>query len=388
MHKSKFSQESARACGPPSEKLPKEQTANEMHIEDNEVELEDTGWQKNGKEDELFQKMHSQGQETCDLNIATRHTGSMTNNGEDQSADTGRQQDVLSEERCGENRTQPEEVSIEQKDILDQRVKTKHFDENEKPFMCKECGYRSAYRSGLSRHKKKHTGEIDHNCDLCDYSVTNLHILARHILANHTTGENPYTCKVCDFRTTSKSHMVSHIRAQSRVFKCDQCDYSAKRKEGLERHIRARHTDEKPYMCEECGYKMADLSSLHTHRRKHTGHKPHKCDLCDYSAARKSYLDNHMMVKHTGEKPYMCEECGYRTAHRNALARHMKNHTGEKAHKCDLCDYSAAQKGTLDTHIMAKHTGEKPYMCGECGYRTAVRSSLAQHKKKHIVEKP
>ncbi|KAI8493377.1 hypothetical protein Bbelb_287740 [Branchiostoma belcheri] len=101
----------------------------------------------------------------------------------------------------------------------------------------------------------------------------------------------------------------------------------------------------------------------------------------DQAAAQQVNLNN------AGEKPYMCEECGYRAAYKSQLSRHMRTHTGEKPYKCDQCDYSAAQKANLDRHLEI-HAGEKPYLCGECGYRTTQKSHLSLHMRTHTGEKP
>eukprot|EP00058_Branchiostoma_floridae_P003468 XP_002588956.1 hypothetical protein BRAFLDRAFT_89147 [Branchiostoma floridae] len=210
----------------------------------------------------------------------------------------------------------------------------------------------------------------------CDQPTSGRARLVRQPKSN--TNEKPYMCRECGYRAAVKSHLSQHMRTHTgdKPFKCDQCDYSAAQKSSLDLHL-AKHTGDKPYMCGECGYRTAKRSHLANHMRTHTGDKPFKCDQCDYSTAYKPNLDRHLS-KHTGDKPYMCGECGYRAAEKSALVKHMRTHTGEKPYKCDQCYYSAAQRCSLDQHL-AHHTGDKPYMCGECGYRTAKKCYLSRH---------
>ncbi|KAI8491052.1 hypothetical protein Bbelb_310930 [Branchiostoma belcheri] len=268
----------------------------------------------------------------------------------------------------------------------DQHVMQKHT--GEKPYMCGECGYRTAVKSHLSRHMKIHTGEKPYKCDQCDYSAAQKYQVDQHVTRKHT-GEKPYVCEDCGYRTAQSSNLYLHRRKHTgeKPYKCDQCDYSAARKHHLDQHL-AKHTGEKPYMCSVCGLRMADSGNLSRHMKTHTGEKPYKCDQCDYSAAKKRLLDEHVMTKHTGEKPYICVECGYRTAGSAAFSRHKRTHTGEKSYMCEECGFRTATSWNLSQHKKT-HTGERPYKCDQCDYSAAQKGNLDQHViAKHITVKP
>ena len=48
--------------------------------------------------------------------------------------------------------------------------------------------------------------------------------------------------------------------------------------------------------------------------RKHTSKEDMKyqCDSCDYASVERAALDKHVRFKHTNERPYLCQICGFR----------------------------------------------------------------------------
>ncbi|KAI8513600.1 hypothetical protein Bbelb_079240 [Branchiostoma belcheri] len=140
----------------------------------------------------------------------------------------------------------------------------------------------------------------------CDSKTSDVEDQAAAQVNLNNAGEKPYMCGECGYRTAKQSDLSRHVRTHTgeKPYKCDQCDYSAAQKSSLDYHL-VKHTGEKPYMCGECGYRATQKSNLSQHMKTHTGEKPYKCDHCDYSATRKSTLDDHK-AKHTPVRNPTC----------------------------------------------------------------------------------
>ncbi|XP_045783362.1 zinc finger and SCAN domain-containing protein 2-like isoform X3 [Maniola jurtina] len=146
------------------------------------------------------------------------------------------------------------------------------------------------------------------------------------------------------------------------------------------------HTEVRWINCKMCQYTCKCQSVLKQHMRTHTGIKPSSCKICDYKCAQNSDLVAHMRT-HTGEKPYSCKVCDYKCAQNSDLVAHMRTHTGIKPLSCELCNYKCAKKSNLVTH-MRIHTGEKPYSCKVCDYKCARNAHLVTHMRTHTGIKP
>uniref|UniRef100_A0A8C7WVW5 C2H2-type domain-containing protein n=1 Tax=Oryzias sinensis TaxID=183150 RepID=A0A8C7WVW5_9TELE len=145
-------------------------------------------------------------------------------------------------------------------------------------------------------------------------------------------------------------------------------------------------SNERCYICKECGKSFCDISLFKIHTRIHAKNKRFSCKECEKSFSRRSSLKRHMRI-HTGEKPFSCKECKKSFNHISNLNQHMRTHTGEKPFSCKECKKSFSRISHLKTH-MRTHTGEKPFSCEECKKSFNQISHLRRHMRTHTGEKP
>ncbi|XP_063305514.1 zinc finger protein 271-like [Pelobates fuscus] len=99
-------------------------------------------------------------------------------------------------------------------------------------------------------------------------------------------------------------------------------------------------------------------SSDFVDKRSHSEEKRYLCIDCGKSFTRKSSLIVHQRI-HTGEKLFMCTECGKRFGLKSSLVRHQRIHSTE-FFTCTECGKSFREYTKFLQH-QASHTGEWPY---------------------------
>ena len=116
-------------------------------------------------------------------------------------------------------------------------------------------------------------------------------------------------------------------------FRCSHCNYATVEKAALDKHMRFKHTNERPFMCDTCGFSTHTASAMARHKRSHSNTKPHKCDICGHEYADKKRLRDHMYI-HTDHKPFQCQFCSYTCRRKDNLTAHLKkNHDTTKLEK-------------------------------------------------------
>ncbi|KAM9365750.1 uncharacterized protein KZ484_011851 isoform 2-T2 [Pholidichthys leucotaenia] len=255
----------------------------------------------------------------------------------------------------------------------------------DKPHACNMCGKRFRWRNALSVHRRIHTGENPFSCETCGQSFNRSYHLKSHTRTH--TGEKPFSCETCRKRFKHHSTLKTHMRIHTgeKPFSCETCGQSFYQHGNWKSHMRV-HTCEKPFFCETCRKRFKHHSTLKTHIRIHTGEKAFSCETCGKIFNHHLALRTHMRI-HTGEKPFCCETCGKSFNQHGNLKTHVRIHTGEKPFSCETCGQSFNRSDLLKTHLRI-HTCEKPFSCETCRKRFKHHCALKTHMRIHTGEKP
>ncbi|XP_054724296.1 zinc finger protein 888-like [Uloborus diversus] len=179
----------------------------------------------------------------------------------------------------------------------------------EKPYACGICDYRAGRRSQLRSHSRVHTGERPYKCNRCEgclgYSGSKI---------------------IPSFKTCGGSRESLKIPIGQK-YTCRTCGKVFQRKLHLEGHERI-HTGEKPFKCSFCQRKrnVLLLKSLSKNRHSEKVLQVYACRFCGRNFNRQKWLQKHELL-HTEEKPFVCDICGYRTSQKINLKLHSKLHT-------------------------------------------------------------
>jgi KRAB domain-containing zinc finger protein len=179
----------------------------------------------------------------------------------------------------------------------------KQWYEEQHPFACEHCDFRSAWKDSLDRHNDVLHTDVDRiECDYCDETFARKAAMIAHL--NTHTGEIIYRCTECDFISLAANELSYHRQAKHAVaeWKCFECDKVFSSSCNLETHPLAIHTDEKPYACDHCDKKFGMPQALKDHvGRIHEKKRPFSCDDCDYTAFKKTEVNEHRKNMHPSD---------------------------------------------------------------------------------------
>ena len=128
---------------------------------------------------------------------------------------------------------------------------------------------------------------------------------------------------------------------------------------------------------------MASKKGLYNHKKfVHTDQRLFICQECGESFKRRSNLTTHVDNKHS-TYTYPCTSCTNVFKSKVSLEYHQKTHDIKNKLPCEVCGRRFITKTKLKMH-MNTHTGETPYECPEQGCLRKFHSSdqLSHHKKK------
>ncbi|KAL4221273.1 hypothetical protein ACF0H5_019536 [Mactra antiquata] len=221
----------------------------------------------------------------------------------------------------------------------------------------------------------------------CDFSAKLPHVLDKHIERVHMINVNLF-CWVCDYKAIEMRDLCFHLKDHfpKPPYMCDieGCEVKLFRLSLFVRHHMS-HLKERPYQCDVCMKSYSTYNQMTTHKKLHLG-RQFECDVCYKKFTTKGVMTQHRAI-HFDNKPYLCDLCGFSTKHQSHLISHRKVHTGE-VKKCTFpnCNYTTPKAGHMTQHMNA-HLNIRDHVCQVCGKSFVVRSKLLRHERIHLKEK-
>lgn len=166
---------------------------------------------------------------------------------------------------------------------------------SEMPFSCPKCPYKSQEKGKLQRHLEHHVYNGKYECQLCDYSVDQYHILRKHAKLHNRKmlhGNPNYTMTFDADDDDSYDEPPVPSQSQSRL---DIPNDTKSRLQMAELLTKLKlGNGQLRYKCSTCPYSTYLRSEIIDHRQGHTSRNTYSCQLCNFSVSQISLLQQHM----------------------------------------------------------------------------------------------
>ena len=187
-----------------------------------------------------------------------------------------------------------------------------------------------------------------------DSSVNN------NIITGTMDQERPFACSWCIYRTKRRHHLLKHeLRHLEKRYVCYVCDHRAETEDALKLHQQTLHDPEKPFACDKCDFRTARKYTLKVHMIKgHSSEAPFTCDKCDFQTKTKEKLIQHCLV-HNSEKQVASDLCDIRKVTKVNLVKHKLIHINREqvSFPCHICKKDFKQSFNLKRHLKTQHPG-------------------------------
>ncbi|XP_075148808.1 uncharacterized protein LOC142222520 [Haematobia irritans] len=267
------------------------------------------------------------------------------------------------------------------------------IDDN-KPFVCQQCGLAFSREKALLSHTKTHRNDSPFECPQCNEIFWDQNSLSEHQRTHQFEESNSeYDPNEGEDDTQSESESDQQLYGE---FYCSECGMSFHRQDLLRRHAKSHaksntqvgvnnngpDNTKDQHCCNTCGETFAEALDLLAHAEIHARYPPFKCVLCGESFFEEPTIKKHLQSQHAHEmSENSCILCGKECRDRKALIKHAWDHSREKCHSCSKCGKNFHNKARLKRH-MASHR-DKSVQCDVCHEEFPDGRTLSNHRHSH-----
>ncbi|KAK2192093.1 hypothetical protein NP493_39g06043 [Ridgeia piscesae] len=133
-------------------------------------------------------------------------------------------------------------------------------------FECTVCSKKFTRKAHLKRHLRIHDPEKPFKCPHCDYRGCERSDITKHLLIHE---EPRHVCEVCGkaFRHIKNKELHVKRHKGQRDYKCGVCDFYGYTFTDIRKHIERKHADAK-IVCDKCGAAFKNEVMLNEHQHK------------------------------------------------------------------------------------------------------------------------
>lgn len=269
------------------------------------------------------------------------------------------------------------------KNLLIGHVRRVHLTAD-KHFKCDVC-VRSFYtRQQLQNHMLTHSDMKQFQCDMCGLRFICKATLERHIYTHKLKGK--HKCLFCEESYIRLSHLNHHVRQDHLNDTRTNCTACGKLlyKSQLKKHMALRHSDLRTFTCSVCSLECESKLALVMHMSSHPNLKPeekkHECRACGKMFDKEMYVMRHAQRVHLLERRFVCDHCGKRFADCTTLKNHLALHGTGPAFPCFGCTRVFKTKKSMFNHAR-NHMEEKKVKCEICQQAFIYPYLLREHMK-------
>ncbi|XP_046567989.1 uncharacterized protein LOC124276391 [Haliotis rubra] len=149
--------------------------------------------------------------------------------------------------------------------ILKMHIKMVHMPA-EVLFECTVCSKKFTRKAHLKRHLRIHDPEKPFKCPHCEYRGCERSDISKHLLIHQ---DPKHVCEVCGKAFRHVKNKELHVKRHNgqRDYKCGVCDFYGYTFTDIRKHIERKHADIKTLVCDKCGSAFKSEALLRDHQK-------------------------------------------------------------------------------------------------------------------------